>query len=166
MPATEQGDARDRYLVIPRTVTLVRKGDSYLLIKGSNDKRLWPGKYNGVGGHVERGEDVLASATREFREETGLDAKLWLCGTVMVDAGAVGVILHVFTGEVLGGEIRGSAEGEPRWVAYDQLQDLPTVEDLSQLVARIHGMQLGDPPFAALSHYDGSGRLVLQFAER
>ena len=108
---------------------------------------------------------MLASAKREFREETGLDAKLWLCGTVMVDAGDVGVTLHVFTGEVLGGEIRGSREGEPRWVPYDELPSLLTVEDLSQLVARVHGMQQGDPPFAALSRYDSAGRLVLQFAD-
>ena len=31
------------------------------------------GKYNGVGGHLERGEDVAACMVREIREETGLE---------------------------------------------------------------------------------------------
>ena len=86
MPKSDQGVTKDRYMLIPRTAIFVRRGDEYLLIKGAPTKRLWAGKYNGLGGHVERGEDVLTSAGREPREETGLTAYLWLCGTVIADA--------------------------------------------------------------------------------
>ncbi|MFH1186019.1 MAG: NUDIX domain-containing protein [Chloroflexota bacterium] len=152
-------------MLIPRTAIFVRDADTYLLIKGAPNKRLWPGKYNGVGGHIDRSEDVLASANRELREETGLEARLWLCGTVVVDAGDIGVGLYVFTGEVSGGVLRESAEGAAEWVRFDRIPSLPTVEDVPQLVGRIHDMRRGDPPFAARSHYDAAGRLQIEFAE-
>jgi len=71
MPVSEQGVTNDRYMVIPRTAIFPRRGDAYLLIKGAPNKRLWANKYNGLGGHVERGEDILSAAGRELLEETG-----------------------------------------------------------------------------------------------
>lgn len=74
-------------MLIPRVLVFVIRGDSVLLIKGSHHKRLWADKYNGIGGHLERGEDVLFAAQREFLEETGLHADLHLCGMVIVETG-------------------------------------------------------------------------------
>lgn len=46
-----------------------------------DDEQL--GKYNGLGGKLERGEDVLAGIRRELREEAGIEAtRLELRGTV------------------------------------------------------------------------------------
>jgi 8-oxo-dGTP diphosphatase len=163
MPAEEQSATPDRYLIVPRVVIFVRRATSYLLVRAAPNKRTWPGLYNGVGGHLERGEGALGAARRELLEETNLEADLWLCGTVVVDAGAIGVGLYVFTGEVTGGELRPSAEGEAEWVSIAQLPGLPTVSDVAPLVGRIHMMQRGDAPFSARSSYDQAGTLVIEF---
>jgi 8-oxo-dGTP diphosphatase len=167
MPQSDQGVTGNRYTVIPRTAIFLRRGASYLLLKGAPTKRLWANQYNGLGGHVERGEDILSGAKRELLEETGLAVDLWLCGVAIVDSGEAqpGICLYLFSGESLEGEPNPSKEGQAEWIEYERLGELPVVEDLPILLARIHNMQRGDPPFSARSYYDERGRLIVEFAE-
>ncbi|HEX6033970.1 MAG TPA: NUDIX domain-containing protein [Anaerolineales bacterium] len=165
MPQADQGITRDRYMVIPRTAVFLQREESFLLLKGAPTKRLWANKYNGLGGHVEKGEDVLSAAKRELFEETGLAAELWLCGTLIVDAGETGIALYLFTGACEEGEPAPSNEGAAEWIPFDRIGELPVVEDLPILLAKIKHMQPGDPPFSARSYYDERERLIVEFTE-
>jgi 8-oxo-dGTP diphosphatase len=167
MPKSDQGVLSGRYSLIPRTLTFIRKNDEVLLIKGAPYKRLWANKYNGVGGHVERGEDVLSSARREVLEETGLDVQtLRLAGTITIDTGEeAGILVFVYQGEYPGGEIVASREGSLEWIPLARLWEYPLVEDLPLLLGRIFAGEEGGKQFSGHYEYDETGRLVTHFID-
>ena len=168
MTRTDQGveKSANRYKAVPRTLCFITHGDQVLLLRGAPTKRIWPNKYNGVGGHVEADEDIYTSALREMREETGLDvADVQLRGIIHVDAGQeMGIIVFVFTARVLGQEFTPSPEGTLEWVGQDRIKTLDLVEDLPELLPRVLAMQTGDPPFFARYYYDQHDRLVATMA--
>jgi 8-oxo-dGTP diphosphatase len=165
MPATDQKVDKSRYCVIPRVLIFIFRGDEILLIRGSTEKRIWAEKYNGLGGHVEQGESLIAAARRELLEEANLVCEnLALAGTLIVDIGNTpGIGVFIFVGRITSKKIRSSREGELVWVVPDQIVDLPVVEDLPVLLERIIRIKPGDPPFSARSSYDSDEHLVVVF---
>ena len=169
MPVADQGVAlsQNRYQWVPRVLCFVTSGPEVLLLRGTPAKRLWAGKYNGLGGHVERGESVHAAALREIREEAGLEVcGLRLRGVISVDADpAAGIGLFVFTAEAQGRAVAASAEGTLHWVKPEQLAELDTVEDLPTLLPYLLARPLDAPCFSAHYSYSADQKLVIEFFE-
>jgi 8-oxo-dGTP diphosphatase len=168
MPAADQGVAKskDRYQLIPRVLCFVTHGEDVLLLKGAPDKKIWPNQYNGLGGHVERGETPHAAAEREILEEAGLPVKdLRLRGVITIETGEpAGIGLFVFTATALRRETVASHEGTLEWVPVRRVMDYALVEDLFTLLPHVLGLPRDEPPFSAHYHYDADDRLVIEFA--
>lgn len=135
-----QPSAPQRYIVVPRTLSFVLHDDAVLLIKRSPHRRIFPGKINGLGGHVERDEDVWQAAAREITEEAGLAvADLWLAGVVNVEGNLgqaeplasgqlPGVLIFVFTAQAASRAVTATDEGELLWAPLAAVADLDWVD--------------------------------------
>lgn len=139
MPLSEQGIAANRYMNIPRTLVFLIRENHILLIRGAPTKRLWAGKYNGVGGHIEPGEDVYSAATREVIEEAGISTIiLRLSGIISIDTKQnPGILIFVFVGQTESTRTFTSSEGLLEWISLDKYKELPLVEDLPELIPHI-----------------------------
>ena len=145
MGANEQGAnaTAGRWLTVPRTLCFVLNGDDILLMKRSPHKRIFPNRYNGVGGHIERDEDPLTSARREIKEESGLNVRdVRLKAIYNIDAGeATGILLFVFTAVSDSRAVNANDEGTLQWVPRGEIFSLDLVEDLPLMLPRIFMMQ-------------------------
>ncbi len=160
--------SRPRYQLIPRVLCFVTAGTDVLLLKGAPNKKLWAGKYNGLGGHVERGESIQAAAAREILEESALAVSdLRLRGVITIDLGdEPGIGLFVFTAEAASRAFTASPEGSLEWVPLSRVAALDTVEDLPVLLPYVFGQAAGAAPFSALYRYAADGRLIMEFTPR
>ena len=170
MPASDQGVFHDRYQLIPRVLIFLTRGREVLLIKGAPTKRLWANLYNGIGGHVEQGEDIISAAYRELQEETGIiGVPLLLSAIITIDTGEkTGIGMYVFRGtfeKEENPELIPSSEGDLEWIHQFDLVSLPLVEDLPVLLPKILAHRVGDPPVFGFYSYSSNGKLKITFGK-
>lgn len=157
--------SRQRYQVTPRTLCFLRHGDDVLLLKGASHKRIWANRYNGLGGHVERGEDLMAAALREVVEEAGLTPRdLRLVAVVHVDGGdpLFGVLFFVFTGLADDKTVVESPEGTLEWHPLAHLPAAQMAPDLPVILPRIMALPPAAPPLFLSYAYDEQDQLVIR----
>ncbi len=97
------------------------------MLKRPDSKEMVPGKWLGLGGKVEPGEDIVESAIREFQEETGLlilDPKLR--GTfTWIDRSELAGTLYIFTSSEYEGDLIDECkEGVLSWMEIDKIDQL------------------------------------------
>lgn len=138
---------RCRVLMVHRNA---RAGDHHL------------GKYNGLGGKLEPGEDVVAGMRREIREEAGIECTaMQLRGTISWPGFGrqgedwFGFLFLVQAYE--GGPLARNAEGDLEWVPVQALEGLPLWEGDRHFLPLVFDQ---DPrPFHGVMPYR-AGRMV------
>jgi len=110
-----------------------------LLIKQNEKEKIGFGRWNGVGGHVEKGENPIESAKRELLEETGLIIrKLSLRFiTILEKEENIGISLFIFTGRTNQRILRESDEGKLKWIKVVDLEKYQVMDDLIELIKLI-----------------------------
>lgn len=162
MKISEQGFNPNRYKVIIRTLIFIFYKDEILLLLGASDKKIWANLFNGIGGHVEPGEDIYSAAQRELLEETGITCdSLKQNGTIIIDINnSEGIEIHIFSGNVKSKNIVSSKEGELHWIPITQLNNYPLVEDLYKIIPMVLDPEI--EYISGLYQYDEE-KLVMKF---
>jgi len=119
-------------------------------------------KLNGIGGHIEKGEEPYEAAKREILEESGLFIKeLDLVAIIFIDIGTnPGVLLFVYKAEYPGGKLKESDEGNLVWMKRNSIKNTKNiVKDIHFLLELIDSYRKDSPPTIAKYLYDESREL-------
>ena len=107
-------------------------GDRILTLTRSEKKAVYPGKVSGFGGKVEPGENMEASARREFLEEAGITVEtMEFRGTIIriLDSGHINeMYIYVATGPH-GKPWEACDEGTIAWRTVDDFLNHPDIVD-------------------------------------
>ena len=112
---------------------LVYSGDKILVQE--RNKKDWPG-LTFPGGHVEKGENFIASVIREVKEETGLTIyDPLLCGMeeYKADNNYERYLMLFYKTDKFEGELKSSKEGKVFWINKDDLLKYELSLDLDRI---------------------------------
>lgn len=93
------------------------------VLLGMKKTRFGKGRWNGLGGKVQDNETIIEAATREVKEEIGIDVALDKpLGTITFHNSSKGDwTVHIFATETFTGEPMESDEMRPQWFATDNV---------------------------------------------
>lgn len=122
--------------MIPRVLAFIEKNDEVLMIERAKKDAFAYRKLNGIGGHIEKGEDPLTAIRREVKEESGLKiVDFFFHAVISIDVEEEkGVCVFLFSANYDRGDVQSSQEGNLVWVKKNAVQDYPVVEDVPFLL--------------------------------
>lgn len=104
------------------TLCLIYKDDKILL--GMKKRGFGEGRWNGFGGKIKDGEDIMVAAKREFEEETGAGlleiSKRAVLEFYYEDSDEI-METHLFTATEFDGEILETEEMRQAWFGIDEI---------------------------------------------
>jgi 8-oxo-dGTP diphosphatase len=134
------------------TMTLLRAGDRYLLLRRSDQKAFAPGRWTGVGGRVEATEhdDLLSAALREIHEETGVSQgeihnRCLRRALLQSRPGHPLTVLLYLTGELSVARALSSSEGALHWLGPDDLAGLDIIDNTALVLPLLIADMERDP---------------------
>ena len=157
---------RSKYQLVPRTLVFIQHDDKYLFIHKKKKGSFGFQKLNGIGGHIEMGEEPFESARREIMEESGLKIKdLSLAALVFIEIGInPGILMFVFHATYTEGKLCGSDEGDLLWLNRSDLENEDNiVKDVPFLLEITEQHQPGSPPRIIKYLYDGEKQLRIVY---
>ena len=134
------------------------------LITETEGKDHWKGSLNAVGGHIEQGEDIYNSAQRECIEELGIKIHLplRLLGIINVqDKKGMTNMMYVFIAIINKKmELKGSDEGEVRWIKISDISQNDNVVQDIKLFTRVAKNLTSNQYITGTSRYVLDGTLA------
>lgn len=127
-----------------------------MIHRNARPEDLHLGKYNGLGGKLDAGEDVVSGLCREIREEAGIECgEVQLAGTISWPGfGRNGEDWFGFIFRVLrfsGTPVATNAEGQLEWVEIERVPTLPLWEGDSRFLPLV--FQRESPQFHGVMAY-------------
>ena len=97
-----------------------------MLYRNKKENDMHEGKYNGLGGKSEPGEDPYSCVVREVEEEAGIKIKPTYIGNITFENFMPGLDweVHLFRAKGYDGQISESNEGDLEWIKKENLLDL------------------------------------------
>lgn len=112
--------------------------------------------YNPIGGHVEKGEDIIESAQREAVEEAGiklLNPKVR--GIIHIDGFAgKDIVNFIIVGTAEDEPVKSSLEGELEWVKISDIPGLNVFKDIQPILDKLLSLKL-DEMFTGVAGFNG-----------
>jgi 8-oxo-dGTP diphosphatase len=151
----------DRTEAVLVTLSFLCAANRVLFIRVSSKKDRFAGLWNGIGGHVQSGEDIRLSARREIKEETGHEPTQLRLRGVIHEPGLMGKphLLFLFTArvepETAETTPKSTEEGDLAWFELDRIPWQELVPDLRQLLPRLLN---GEELLFGVQEFDGTDR--------
>jgi len=105
----------------------LKNNKTLMLYRNKKENDYHEGKWNGLGGKLEKGESPEECAVRELKEEAGLDVKNPTLKGIITFPDFDGVddwYVFIFTITEYSGKIIDSPEGKLEWIPNDKLTSL------------------------------------------